>query len=309
MVRAHRKRNGIQVVTPILRRSSAEPAAPAACNSLPGGCSTELAVRTACPLSGVTLLLVHGMASSSRYWGPNLGPLGGRYPVAAPDLLGFGRSPKPAAAAYTPADHAAALAAVAEQAGEPLVVVGHSTGALLALHFAVRYPELVRGVVVLSLPFFTTAAEAREQLARSSSLTRLQLEHRTAAALLCWGMCHARPLARLLMPALDRTVTPEVARDAVEHTWHSASRTVEQVILGTETAGLLRQLPAERLLFIHAADDPVAPVAPIAAYARAHPTVQFVQMSSGGHHPYLRRQSDTCAAIERFVERLPRPDL
>jgi hypothetical protein len=33
-----------------------------------------LVLRTACPVPGAELLLVHGMTSSSRYWGENLGP-------------------------------------------------------------------------------------------------------------------------------------------------------------------------------------------------------------------------------------------
>ncbi|MGI8551033.1 MAG: alpha/beta fold hydrolase [Dehalococcoidia bacterium] len=264
----------------------------------------RLAVRTACPLPSVAVMLVHGMGSSSRYWGPNLGPLATRYPLVAPDLLGFGHSPKPSESAYTPANHAAALASVAQTAGRPIIVVGHSTGALLALHLAVAYPMLVRGVVLISLPLFTSEREAREQMARSSLLTWLQVRHLRAAAAMCWLMCHARPVVRLLMPALDRAVSPDVARDAVEHTWRSASLTVEHVILQTRPIQLLNQLPPERLLLIHAADDPVAPMGAVADYAEGHPGAHLLRLSDGGHHPYLRRQAETCAAIAAFVEQL-----
>lgn len=266
----------------------------------------QLAVRSACPVAGADLMLVHGMASSGRYWGTNLGPLAERYRVVAPDLLGFGRSPKPQDSSYSPSEHAAMLARVAEAAGAPLVVVGHSLGALLALHFAVRYPHLVRGAVLLSMPFFATEAEAREQLARSSAMARLQIRHPRAARLVCELMCHARPLVATLMPALEREVEPDAARDAVRHTWRSASRTVEQVILQTRPVELLDRLPAERLLFVHAADDPTAPVDNVAAYVRARPAVEFVQLPGGGHHPYLRQPRQTCQAISAFVERVTR---
>lgn len=130
------------------------------------GSAPMLALRTACPLAGAELMLVAGMSSSAHYWGPNLGPLAEHYRVVAPDLLGFGRSPKPVDSAYSPEEHAAALARIAETAGAPIVVVGHSLGALLALHLAVRSPRLVRGLVLISLPFFMGGAEARRQLAR-----------------------------------------------------------------------------------------------------------------------------------------------
>ncbi len=250
-------------------------------------------------------MLVHGMSSSSRYWGPNLGPLAERYHVVAPDLLGFGQSPKPKSA-YSPHDHAVVLAAVARQAGAPVVVVGHSLGSLLALQLAVDYPELVCGLVLISLPFFDTEAEARRQLARGSVMARLQIEHPRSARLFCWGLCHARPAMRALMPLLERDVEPEAARAAVDHTWESASRTVAGVILQTRPAALLDQVPARKLLLIHASDDHTAPPAPVQKYVQNHPGAELALFPSGGHHPYLRHQAATCAAIARFAgRRLP----
>jgi len=247
-------------------------------------------------------MLVHGMTSSSRYWGPNLGPLAQRYRVVAPDLLGFGQSPKPDSA-YSPHDHAVALAAVARQAGAPVVVVGHSLGSLLALQLAVEYPQLVSGLVLISLPLFGSAAEARRQLARGSMMARLQIEYPRWARLFCWGVCHARPVMRAVMPLLEHEVEPEVARAAVDHTWESASRTVAEVILQTRPAALLDQVPTEQLLFIHASDDRTVPLAPVQTYAQNNPGAQLVVFPTGGHHPYLRHQEATCDAIARFAAR------
>lgn len=264
-----------------------------------------LAFRTACPLADTEILLVHGMSSSHRYWGENLGPLGARRRVVAPDLLGFGRSPKPDDSRYGPAEHAAALARLLEQSERPVTVVGHSLGALLSLHLAVRYPRLIRGVALLSLPFFETEAEARQQLARGSAMARLQIEHRRLARLFCWGVCHARPLMRAAMPLLERDVPPAAARAAVDHTWASASRTVAGVILGTRPRALLDQLPAERLLLIHAADDPTAPARAVSTYGRSRAGVEVIVFPGGGHHPYLSQRDAVCQAIAKFVDRLP----
>lgn len=263
----------------------------------------ELCYRTAGPLPGTELLLVHGMSSSSRYWGANLGPLAQRYRVVAPDLLGFGHSPKPESA-YSPHDHAVALADIARQAGAPVVVVGHSLGSLLALQLAVEYPQLVSGLVLISLPCFGSEAEARRQLARSSLMARLQIEHPRSARLFCWAVCHARPVMRALMPLLEYDVDPEVARAAVDHTWESASGTVAGVILHTRPAALLHQVPSEQLLFIHASDDRTAPLAPVQTYVQNHPGAELALFPSGGHHPYLRHQEATCGAIARFADQL-----
>ena len=182
------------------------------------------------------------------------------------------------------------------------MLIGHSLGALLSLHLAVRYPELIRGVVLISLPLFATETEARRQLARGSAMARLQIEHARLARWFCWGVCNARPVMRSLMPLLERSVPPAVARAAVDHIWESASRTVEGVILHTRPAALLDKVPAERLLFIHAADDRTAPLSAVQSYARSRAGTTLVVFPTGGHHPYLRRQLATCAAIARFVD-------
>ncbi len=66
----------------------------------------------------------------------------------APDLLGHGRSSWDAP--WTIEANAAALAAlVAAEAAGPVVVVGHSFGAAIALNLAAARPDLIAGLVLL----------------------------------------------------------------------------------------------------------------------------------------------------------------
>lgn len=268
----------------------------------------RLAVTTACPAATAELLLIHGTSSSARYWGRNLGPLARSYRVVAPDVLGFGDSPKPDDSPYSAAAHADALARVVAGSRQPVLVVGHSLGALLALHLAVRYPSTVRGVVLIALPLFATAAEARRHYARSSPMARLQLRAAPLARAVCWLVCHARPLVEAVMPLVDRTVPPEVARDQVKHTWPSVSRTLRRVLLAGGTTALLDRIPAERLLLLHAQDDRVSPYDAVSTYARRR-GVALVSFGDGGHQVYLRHRRAVCAAISAFAERMPHTPL
>ncbi len=85
--------------------------------------------------TGPTVLRLHGLGASGRSWRLVAERLAPAMRVVCPDLLGFGRSPWPPVA-YRVADH---LAALEETFGrddgetEPLLLVGHSTGAVLAL--------------------------------------------------------------------------------------------------------------------------------------------------------------------------------
>jgi haloalkane dehalogenase len=94
--------------------------------------------------SGTPLVFLHGNPTSSHLWRnvlPNVGP--GR--TLAPDLIGMGRSGKPAIG-YEFADHARYLDAWFDAlALHDVVLIGHDWGGSLGFDWAARHPERVRG--------------------------------------------------------------------------------------------------------------------------------------------------------------------
>jgi haloalkane dehalogenase len=98
--------------------------------------------------SGSPIVLLHGNPTSSHVWRKVLPQLADRGRLLAPDLIGMGSSGKPDIA-YRFADHARYLDAWFEALGlRDVVLVGYDWGAVLALDWARRHPERVRGVVV-----------------------------------------------------------------------------------------------------------------------------------------------------------------
>src|SRR5207253_2889448 len=94
-------------------------------------------------------VLVHGLGMSSAYFRDFARELfaAGRDPVA-PDLRGFGHSEN--AAAMSPEQHAAELAAWADHAGiRHAQWIGHSTGCAVIAALAVLRPDLVRDPVYI----------------------------------------------------------------------------------------------------------------------------------------------------------------
>lgn len=99
---------------------------------------------------GEPLLLLHGLAGSTRNWCEVLPELVERYRVIAVDLPGHARSARLPRGATT-ADFAAAAAAVLEAEDvDRALVAGHSFGGLVALRLAQRRPELVGGLLLAS---------------------------------------------------------------------------------------------------------------------------------------------------------------
>ena len=97
-----------------------------------------------------TILLIHGMAGSSRTWREVMPALAERYRVIAPDLLGHGESAKPMGD-YSLGAHASGLRDLLARLGiGRATVVGQSLGGGVALQLAYQHPEFCERLVLVS---------------------------------------------------------------------------------------------------------------------------------------------------------------
>lgn len=98
------------------------------------------------------LILLHGFGASIGHWRHNLEVLGKHNTVYAIDMIGFGASEK-AATNYN-------VELWVEQVydfwktfiGQPVVLVGNSIGSLISLVAAATHADMVKGIVMISLP-------------------------------------------------------------------------------------------------------------------------------------------------------------
>jgi pimeloyl-ACP methyl ester carboxylesterase len=112
---------------------------------LPLNCATG-------PESGPPLLLLHGVTRRWQDFVTLLPALGSRWHVHALDLRGHGRSTRKASA-YRIIDYVDDVGAfLAKRSDGPIVIHGHSLGALVAAAAATRWPTLVRAIVLEDPP-------------------------------------------------------------------------------------------------------------------------------------------------------------
>src|SRR5213593_3411532 len=117
-------------------------------HTVQGDGGARLAVRE-WPGEGPSILLLHGLASSSHIWdlvAPRLAP---RFRVVAYDLRGHGLSGKPSSGYGFDRMVADAVAVIRALRLRKPVAVGHSWGANVALQLAVDRPRLVSRVVLI----------------------------------------------------------------------------------------------------------------------------------------------------------------
>jgi pimeloyl-ACP methyl ester carboxylesterase len=99
---------------------------------------------------GPDVLLIAGLGDPAEAWQPQLDGLSDRYLLTAFDNRGAGRTPLPEGrlSASTMADAAAALLRALEVPSAH--VAGFSMGSAIAQELALRHPELVRSLVLMS---------------------------------------------------------------------------------------------------------------------------------------------------------------
>jgi haloalkane dehalogenase len=102
--------------------------------------------------TGAPVLLLHGEPTSSFLWRNVVPPLvAAGHRAVAPDLIGFGRSDKPADSGWYSYDrHVASVERLVEVLGlRGMTLVVHDWGGPIGLRFAVEHEELVDRLVIL----------------------------------------------------------------------------------------------------------------------------------------------------------------
>jgi pimeloyl-ACP methyl ester carboxylesterase len=249
---------------------------------------------------GPVVLLIHGMAGSAATWKQVMPRLSERFTVVAPDLLGHGRSDKPAG------DYS--LGSFASQLRDLLVVLGHerttvvgqSLGGGVAMQFAYQYPERCERLVLVG-----SGGLGREvnPLLRFLSLPGSEAVLRLGCAASVRGAIHSvgRLASRVgLRPApvvaeLWRSYA-SLADDATRRAFLRTLRAVVdprgQAVSAANRLHLAGEVPT---LIVWGDADPIIPVEHAHAAHAWIPGSRLEIFEGVGHYPH-------CEAPERFVE-------
>lgn len=144
------------------------------------------------PRGAPVLVLIHGLAGSTRWW-DRLVPSLTSYRVIRIDLLGHGQSAKPVGDGYAVTDQGRRVGAALDRLGvKHAMVVGHSTGGWVATALAEQRPELVTALALIDTGPASTPSSRTVSPGNSCSLR--------SSASCCGGYgptaCSARPRAR-----------------------------------------------------------------------------------------------------------------
>jgi pimeloyl-ACP methyl ester carboxylesterase len=142
-----------------------------------------------------TVVFIHGLGSYLKFWRYQVDHFAAQgFRVVALDMVGFGKSDKPASFPYT----MEAMADVVRELCQKLkverpVLVGHSMGGHTALSFAIRYPDELSALVLTSPAGFERFSK-KEQLWFEKVFTTSLVED--AGEYSIWGSVRYNNFAR-----------------------------------------------------------------------------------------------------------------
>jgi pimeloyl-ACP methyl ester carboxylesterase len=235
---------------------------------------------------GEPLVLLHPGGADARAWAPSIEALAERFRVFTPERRGQGRT----ADVEGPITYGAmvddTIVFVEEVVGEPADLVGWSAGANVALLTALRRPDLVRRLVLVSGVFhrdgWVPAAidpelKPHPAIARGyAELSPDGADHFPIVAAKLRRMDHEEPtLAAADLEALTARTLVMLADDdevVLEHAiaMYRALPQGELAVVPGTSHGLVHEKPqlCNRLILDFLTSDPVATIAPVRRAAR-----------------------------------------
>ena len=233
--------------------------------------------------SGIPLVFIHGAGGSTLSWAYQITYFEGTNTVTLVDLPGHGASEGPALASIS--GYADTLKdAFEDNSIGPAFIVGHSMGGAIGMDFAVRYPDLTRGLVLIG-------TGARLKVYPEILQGVLNDKGGTARMIIDTAFSDAFP-ARLK----EKIFTEYMKNDA---------RTIFNDFSACDGFNVMGKLGAISLpvLVICGTEDRFTPVKYSEYLTASIPGAQLVLVEGAGHMVMIEKPGEVNSAIRSFLEK------
>ena len=238
------------------------------------------------------LIFLHGIGGAARAWRGQIEAFGKDYRAVAWDMPGYGSSAP--ISTVTIATLAEALEDFLQKIGalEP-VLVGHSIGGMIVLHWLTRNPCAASAVVLAQ----TSPAFGRRDGDWQKSFIEARL-----------GPLDRGETMASLAPALVRELVGDdpdlagldVARDCMASVPVATYRATLMALLGFDQRETLKEIKVPTLVLSGTRDNN-APAPMMAKMASFIPSATYVELEGAGHLANLERPRAFNAALDQFL--------
>ena len=234
-----------------------------------------------------TLVLVHGLGTSTSSWAKISPKIDARYRIAALDLPGFGFSTvKDPKGFCTLQEFVSSLSLFINhiQRG-PIVLLGHSLGGWVSAAYAARHPHLVRKLILVD----TAGVYYRgvEQLRQTFTLSSISDTRRLLAKMWCRYPWYFKPFSGAIFRNLGKRHVNEIV-ESIE----------AREILVEELASL--RMPVS---VIWGKDDAILSSESVNVLRKLVPHADVSFIDSCGHVPQLERPREFAKILNQALEK------
>jgi pimeloyl-ACP methyl ester carboxylesterase len=253
------------------------------------------------------IVFVHGHAGSWTNWLCQLPELSQTHRVIAPDLPGFGRSPMPNHA-ISMTEYARDIDELMDQLGvSSACVVGNSMGGFIAAELAIRFPQRVSSLVLVS-----AAGVSTRYMYTPARLMAMGGYERFLAAIGPWTRVSKRRASRLvrrprlrgaalgIVAAHPQKLPPETAWELMRGAGMPAIAPAGRAIANYDFRDRLPEIACPTLV-VWGARDLVVPPSAAGEFERLIPDAQKVIFDDTGHVPMIERPARFNALLRKFL--------
>lgn len=238
--------------------------------------------------AGPALLLVHGFLDDRTVWNRVIAQLSGRLAVIPADLPGWGER-KDDDGPFTLERFGQAVAEEVDAADGPVVLVGHSMGAIAAELAAAARPEKVTGLILLT----------------PVPLAGAHLDAATAEMFRTFGGNAAaqREGRRAITATADEAALDELVRTGMLARPETVAATFDAWNDGLPGGNRPTEYPGPTLIVRGTADTFVTGELLRTTILNRFPGAERREIAGAGHLPHVEKPADTAALLEEFALR------
>lgn len=236
---------------------------------------------------GTPLVLLHGFPLDHHLWDEVAALLEDTFDLIIPDLRGFGQS-ETVDSPYTMDDYASDIAGLLDQLNiQKAAIAGHSMGGYVALAFARRFPERVRGLALVSSQAPADPPERKEGRYKS-----------------------AADVAEKGIGGVVEAMTPKfttdsrlqaLARESMEKQQPAAYIGALKAMAERADSTPLLSTFRFPVVIVHGDADALIPVERAREINDAVPASHYFELKGKGHVPMLEAAKETAEALKRLA--------
>ncbi|MFX1589885.1 MAG: alpha/beta fold hydrolase [Promethearchaeota archaeon] len=239
---------------------------------------------------GDSLLLIHGLGSSTRDWEEQVPVFSQKFQVITIDLRGHGKTDKPKGP-YSMEMFAKDIANLLNKLGiNSTHILGISLGGGIAFQFAVDYPEMVNSLIIVN---------AGIEIPTDSFKMKLEAFKRTLIVKLV-GM---KKMGNVLAPRLFIKPEQEELRKKLIERWSENDKkayiSAMRALIGWSVRDQLNKLKFPTLII--GSDEDYAPSSIKEEYAALIPNAKFIEIEDARHAVTMEKPKEFNEIVMKFL--------